>query len=118
MSYQKNNKYLVKKCRPICKVSVCGKMFECLLCNSLLYFLIQSDIISPAQSGFKPGDSGINKLSSIMCQIYHSMDEGWKIGISCYNITSICCKDLIRYCMKVLFLHSRGPEAKALSLFL
>ena len=42
-------------------------------------FLNQNDLISPAQSGFKPDDSNINQLLSITHEIYHSMDEGYEI---------------------------------------
>ena len=41
-------------------------------------FLNQNDLISPAQFGFKPGDSSINQLLSINHEIYHSMDEGYE----------------------------------------
>ena len=41
-------------------------------------FLNQNDLISPAQFGFKPGDSSINQLLSIIHEIYHSMDEGYE----------------------------------------
>ena len=87
MLSQKIDKQLVKNYCPICKVSICGEMFECLLCHSLFDFLIQNDVISPTQARFKPGDTCVNQLSSIMHEIYHSMDEVCKIGnvFSCYN---------------------------------
>ena len=47
--------------------------------NSLFNFLNQNDLISPAQSGFKPGDSCINQLLSITHKIYHSLDENYEI---------------------------------------
>ena len=50
---------------------MCGKIFEHVLYNSLFNFLNQNDLISPAQSGFKPGDSCINQLLSITHEIYH-----------------------------------------------
>ena len=52
--HQKNDKELVKHFRPICLIPMCGKIFERILFNSLLNFLNQSDLISSAQSGFKP----------------------------------------------------------------
>ena len=77
--HKKNDKQLVKSYRPISLLPICGKMFECILYNSLFNFLNQNDLISPAQSGFKPGDSCINQLLSITHEIYHSMDEGYEI---------------------------------------
>ena len=54
-------------------------MFERILYNSPLNFLNQNHLISPAQSGFKPGDSCIHQLLSTTHEIYHSMDEGYEI---------------------------------------
>ena len=77
--HKKNDKQLVKNYRPISLLPICGKIFERILYNSLFDFLNQNDLISPAQSGFKPGDSCINQLLSITHEIYHSMDEEYKI---------------------------------------
>ena len=77
--HKKNDKQLVKNYRPISLLPICGKIFERILYNSLFNFLNQNDLIPPAQSGFKSGDSYINHLSSITHEIYHSMDEGYEI---------------------------------------
>ena len=77
--HKKNDKQLVKNYCPIALLPICGKIFEHILYNSLLNFLNQNDLISPVQSGFKPGDSCINQLLSITHEIYHSMDEGYEI---------------------------------------
>ena len=77
--HKKNDKQLVKNYRPISLLPICGKIFERILYNSLFDFLNQNDFISPAQSGFKPGDSCINQLLSITHEIYQSMDEGYEI---------------------------------------
>ena len=45
----------------------------------LFIFLNQNDLISPAQSGFKPSDSCINQLLLITPEIYHFMDDGYEI---------------------------------------
>ena len=42
-------------------------------------FLIENDLISQNQSGFKPGDSCINQLLSITHEIYKSFDDEWKV---------------------------------------
>ena len=47
--------------------------------NSVYNFLNQNDLISPAQSDFKPGDFCINQLLSITHKIYRLMDEGYEI---------------------------------------
>ena len=45
----------------------------------LFNFLNQNDLISPVQTGFKPGDSCMNQLLSITDEIYHSVNEGHEI---------------------------------------
>ena len=77
--HKKNDKQLVKNYRPISLLPIWGRIFERILYNSLFDFLNQNDLISPAQSGFKPGDSCINQLLSITHEIYHSIDEGYEI---------------------------------------
>ena len=69
----------IRNYRPISLLLICGKTFELILYNSLFNFLNQNDLISPAQSGFKPGDSCINQLLSITHEIYHSIDEDYEI---------------------------------------
>ena len=54
---------------PVSLLPVCGKIFEGLPYNSLFHFLIENDLISPVQSGFKPLDSCINQLLSITHEI-------------------------------------------------
>ena len=54
---KKNDKQLVKNYRPISLLPICGKIFERLIYNKLFHFLQRKNLISPNQSGFKPGDS-------------------------------------------------------------
>ena len=99
--HKKNDKQLVKNYRPISLLPICGKIFERILYNSLFDFLNQNDLISPAQSGFKPGDSCINQLLSITHEIYHSMMKVMKFEV--YFL--IYRKRLIRYGTRVRFLN-------------
>ena len=42
-------------------------------------FFIENDLISPNQSGFKPGDTCINQLLSITHDIYKSFDCAYEV---------------------------------------
>ena len=42
-------------------------------------FFIQTNLITPNQSGFKTGDSCINQLISITHEIYKSFDDGYEV---------------------------------------
>ena len=81
---KKNEKHLVKNDPSIPLLPIYCKIFERILYNSSFNFLNQNDLISPAQSGFKSGDSCINQLLSI----YHSIDKGYEIRGVFLDITN------------------------------
>ena len=65
----KKRQTLTKKYRPISLLPICGKGLERLLYSSIFEFFIHNDLIAPYQSGFKTGESCINKNISINHQI-------------------------------------------------
>ena len=54
-------------------------MFEKLILNEMFKVFIENDLILPNQSGFKPGDSCINQLLSIIHGIYKSFDCRYEV---------------------------------------
>ena len=58
---------------------VAGRIFERILYNDMYEFFTENNLISPNQSGFKPGDSCINQLLSITHEIYKSFDDGLEV---------------------------------------
>ena len=58
---------------------ICGKMLERLMFKEIFNFFIEKKLISPNQSGFKPGNSCINQLLSITHEIYESFDVGLEV---------------------------------------
>ena len=77
--FKKNNKQEVKNYRPIPLLPVSSKIFERLLYDNMFKFFTEISLISQNQSGFKPGDSCINKLLSNTYQIYKSFDDGHEV---------------------------------------
>ena len=71
----------IKNYRPVSLLPVCGKVFERLLYlyNNMFSFFSENDLISPKQSGFRPGDSCTNQLLSIAHQIPSALDDGHDI---------------------------------------
>ena len=53
--YKKSDKQILNNYRLVSPLPICGK-FEHLIHNSLFEYFIENDLISPNQSGFKPGD--------------------------------------------------------------
>ena len=77
--FKKGDKQILKNCRLISLVRVCGKILEKLILNKAFKFFTENDLILLHQSGFKPGDSCINQLWPITHDIYKSFDFGEEI---------------------------------------
>ena len=77
--HKKSDKQILKNYRPVSLLLICEKVFECLMYNSLFEYFIENELISPSQSGFKPGDSCKNQLISITHEIYQSFDDGFEV---------------------------------------
>ena len=54
-------------------------MLERLMFNEMFNFFVENKLISSNQSGFKPGESCINRLLSITHDIYESFDVGLEV---------------------------------------
>ena len=61
---QKSDKQILKNYLPVSLLPICGKIFERLIYHSLFEYFIENDLVSPNQSGFKPGDSCTNQLTA------------------------------------------------------
>ena len=76
---KKGDKQILKNYRPISLLPIAGKIFERLLYDKMFEFLIENNLISKNQSGFRPGDSCINQLLSITHEIYQSFDDNLEV---------------------------------------
>ena len=79
--HEKDDKQCLSNYRPVSLLPICGKIFERLIFNEMFKFCIENELISPNQSGFKPGDSCTNQLLAITHEIYKSFDEGFKLEV-------------------------------------
>ena len=50
-------------------------------------FLIENELISSNQSGFKPGESCVNQFLSITCEIYKSLYDWYEVRAVFFNIS-------------------------------
>ena len=73
--HKKENRQLKKNYRPISLLPICGKIFEKLMFDAIYEFLCENQLLTPNQSGFRPGDSTINQLLSITHKIYSAFEE-------------------------------------------
>ena len=77
--HEKGKKPSLKNYRPISLLPICSKIFGRLICNEIFTFFTENNLISPNQSGFRPGDSCVNQLLAITHEIYKSFDEGFEV---------------------------------------
>ena len=65
-----------------CSVSllpICSKIFERIIYDNMLKHFLDNNLITPKQSGSRPGDSCINQLLLITHDIFTSFDNGLKV---------------------------------------
>ena len=72
---QKNDKRGINNYRPVSLLPICGKIFERILYNPLFLYLESNNLLTPHQSGFRPNDSCIYQLLSIIHSIYADFDH-------------------------------------------
>ena len=73
--HKKNSRQDKSNYRPISLLTICSKIYEKIIFDSLYSFLIENHLLSPNQSGFRPGDSTINQLLAITTEIYNSFEK-------------------------------------------
>ena len=73
--FKKNkSKHLVNNYRPMSPLSLCSKISEKLIFDSIFSFMTHNKLLNNCQSGFRPNDSCINQLISITHNIYRAFD--------------------------------------------
>ena len=77
--FKKDSKQCVKNYGLVSLLPICSKIFERIVCNNTYNYLIDNNLISQNQSGFKSGESCINQLISITRDILNSLDEGLEV---------------------------------------
>ena len=60
--FKKADKQCLTNYRPVSLLRIFSKIFERIICNNTYNYLIDNNLISQNQSGFKRGDSCINRL--------------------------------------------------------
>ena len=54
---------------------ICSKIFEGIIYNPVFLYLESNNLLTPNQSGFRPNNSCISQLLSIVHKIYSDFDE-------------------------------------------
>ena len=78
-TFKKGDKQNITNYRPVSLLLICVKPFERIIYDNMLKYFLDNNLISPKQSGFRPGDSCINQLLSITHDIFTSFDNGLEV---------------------------------------
>ena len=73
--HKKNSRQDKSNYRPISLLCICSKVYEKIVFDTMYKFFLTNNLISPNQSGFRPGDSCINQLLAITSEIYNAFEK-------------------------------------------
>ena len=73
--FKKKDKQIIKNYRPISLLSICGKIFEKIVFDTIYSHLNANNLITKNQSGFRPGDSTTNQLLYLVNEIHEAFDD-------------------------------------------
>ena len=77
--HKKNDKQIISNYRPISLLPILAKVFERIIFKNLYNYLTDNKLLTKNQSGFRPGDSCINQLLSLVHEIHESFDRGFEV---------------------------------------
>ena len=73
--HKKESRQLNKNYRSISLLPICGKIFKKNIFDVIYKHLTDNDLLTPDQSGFRPGDSTINQLLYITHKIFTAFED-------------------------------------------
>ena len=85
--FKKGDPSLVCNYRPISLLSNIDKVFERLVFKHVYNFFLDTNFLSPFQSGFIPGDSTVNQLTYIYNAFCKALDEGKEVRAVFFDIS-------------------------------
>ena len=72
--YKKGDKQIVSNYRPISLLPIFSKIFEKIIFDAIFNYMNTNNFLNSNQSGFRPGDSCVHQLISIVHDIHKSFD--------------------------------------------
>ena len=79
--FKRNDKQNIKNYRSVSLLPTCSKVFEGIIYDIMLKYFLDNNLTSSKLSGFRPGDSCINKLLSVTHYIFTSFDDGLEVRV-------------------------------------
>ena len=85
--FKKNDPQKVNNYRPISLLCIISKVFEKCIYKYLHNFILDNNLLSSHQSGFRKGDSTINQLLFLYNEFSHALDEGKEVRTVFFDIS-------------------------------
>ena len=80
-SIKNRDKQLIDNYRPVSLLPIYGKLMKKVMFNSVFNFIDTRKMFSVHQSGFRPGDTCVHQLISIVHDIYNAFDVNPSIEV-------------------------------------
>ena len=71
--HKMNGKHYLNNCHPVSLLPICGKIFERTIFNDVFAFFENNNFLTLKQSDFRPNDSCVSQLLSIVHSIYSDL---------------------------------------------
>ena len=98
--HKKGDKQIIYSYRPVSLLLIFDKIFERILFNSLFNFFQKDDLLCEPQSGYRPNDSSVLQLLSIVRDIYASFDCSPPLDVRSVFLDMSKASDNILHCSR------------------
>ena len=79
--HKKGNKKILNNFRTVSFLSICGKIFQKIIFDTVIKGLMESKLLNPNQSCVMPGDSCLHQICSVIHEIYTFFDTNSSLEV-------------------------------------
>ena len=88
-SYQFRKKLVSSVVEPVSPLSICSKVLERIIYNTMFKYFIENNLLSENQSGFNPSDSCVNQSLATTHEIISRFDNNSEVRGIFFDISKV-----------------------------